>query len=346
MENSMSRILIETTVRQTLKGFRANPKRSIRNLVDMALHFSNGRFQSQFFQAAHAMLEHKDSAYYALVEDIVNHVDGEHLVKFGMNLGYNCCMWGAQHIRSNEKRLGCNIPWTILLQMESASCQEHLSQYNQAMEEGENLGIYAWMLFSHTNPLELLPLIKEHPDSAFFLFCQPKDISAAFLEEIASINHLMPVIHWEETSGAVCTKLRKAELPYSIYYSYAQKELPSIIHETLFCEIQRLHPIFTVLVPQPNCPAHVREQAYGAVLQARNGQHYQTVPWELYNDTRRLDEIISDDACSVSFDGQGTLLIPNNPHTNGSLFHEGLTSLIQRFYPKPSPSVSESTAPT
>ena len=37
MEHSMSRILIETTVRQTLKGLKENPKRNIRNLVDMAV---------------------------------------------------------------------------------------------------------------------------------------------------------------------------------------------------------------------------------------------------------------------------------------------------------------------
>ena len=67
MENSMSRILIETTVRQTLKGLKEDPKRSIRNLVDMALHFSEGRFQSRFFQTARTMLEHEESAYYAPV---------------------------------------------------------------------------------------------------------------------------------------------------------------------------------------------------------------------------------------------------------------------------------------
>lgn len=38
MENSMSRILIETTVRQTLKGLKEDPKRSIRNIVDMPVY--------------------------------------------------------------------------------------------------------------------------------------------------------------------------------------------------------------------------------------------------------------------------------------------------------------------
>lgn len=139
MENSISRILIETTVRQTLKGLRENPRRSIRNLVDMALHFSQGRFQNRFFETSRTMLEHEDSAYYALVEDAANHIDIEHLVKLGMNLGYNSCTWGAQRIRTNEAQLGFNIPWTVFFHMERPQCSDHLSQYDSAIEEGEQL---------------------------------------------------------------------------------------------------------------------------------------------------------------------------------------------------------------
>ncbi len=50
MENSISRILIETVVRRTLKDMKENPERSIRNLVDTALHFPEGNFQKNFFQ--------------------------------------------------------------------------------------------------------------------------------------------------------------------------------------------------------------------------------------------------------------------------------------------------------
>lgn len=59
----MSRILIEITVRQTLKGLQETPKRSIRNFVDMALHFSE-----PLFQAARTILEHEECAYYTLIE--------------------------------------------------------------------------------------------------------------------------------------------------------------------------------------------------------------------------------------------------------------------------------------
>lgn len=340
MENSMSRILIETTVRQTLKGLRENPKRSIRNLVDMALHFSEDRFQNHFFQTARTMLEHEDSAYYSLVEDATSHIEVEHLVKFGMNLGYNSCTWGAQRIRRNEQQLGFNIPWTVFFQMDDLQCLDHLFQYDSAIEEGEQLGIYTWILLSHTDPLALLPLIEHHSDSAFFLFCRPEDVTASLLDEIAPIKHLMLVVRWEDQADEVCAMLRDAQLPYSVYVPYDQNSLQAITSGELFSDTQQLHPLFTVLAARPGCPAHIQNLAHQAAVEARNGQCYQTVPWELYHDIRMLDEIISDDACCVFFDGHGRLFAPDNPTSPGNLFEEGLTSLIQRAYPKHMPAVS------
>ena len=277
MENSMSRILIETTVRQTLKGLKENPKRSIRNLVDMALNFSESRFQSRFFQTDSTMLEHEESAYYTLVEDAVNHIETEHLVKFGMNLGYNSCTWGAQRIRMNEKRLGFNIPWTVLFQMDDPQYSTHLPQYDLAIQEGEQLGIYSWILLSHSNPMELFPLIKRHSDSAFFLFCRPENITPAILDEIIPLKHLMPVVRWESGANEACTILRNAQLPYSVYYPYSQKDLQFILNGELFCETQQTHPLFTALAAKPDCPANMQHLAHQAAIQVRTGQSYATM---------------------------------------------------------------------
>lgn len=343
MENSMSRILIETTVRQTLKGLKEDPKRSVRNLVDMALHFSEGRFQSRFFQTARTMLEHEKSAYYALIEDAVNHIETEHLVTFGMNLGYNSCTWGAQRIRKNEKDLGFNIPWTVLFQMEDPQYSEHCSQYDLAIQEGEQLGIYSWILLTHRDPQKLFPLIGRHPDSAFFLFCRPEDVTPAILDEIIPLKHLMPVVRWEDGADEACMKLRNAQLPYSVYYPYSQKDLPFILNGDLFRETQQLHPLFTVLVAKPDCPADIQHLVHQAAIQVRTGQSYQTVPWELSCDTRSLDEIISDDACCVFFDREGQLFASDHSDRAplGNLFREGLIPLLRHAYPKSAPASSQ-----
>lgn len=52
MTKNMSRLLVETVVRNALKSIRNDPERGVRNLIDMALQFSEGRFQKNFFTIA------------------------------------------------------------------------------------------------------------------------------------------------------------------------------------------------------------------------------------------------------------------------------------------------------
>lgn len=331
MENSMSRILIETTVRQTLKGLKENPKRSIRNLVDMSLHFSEGRFQSHFSRQparCWSMRTVRTILWWSIPPA---HIETEHLVKFGMNLGYNSCTWGAQRIRRNEQRLGFNIPWTVLFQMDDLQCLDHLFEYDSAITEGEQLGIYTWGLLSRTDPMALLPLIEHHPDSCLFLVLPAGGRDLALLDEIIPIKHLMLVVRWEDGTDEVCAMLRDAQLPYSVYVPYDQNDLQSITSGELFADTQQLYPLFTILTAKPDCPTKVQDLVYQAVVKARNGQSYQTIPWELYHDIRSLDEIISDDACCVLFDGHGQLIALDHPDCMpfGSLFEDGITPLIR-----------------
>ena len=137
--------------------------------------------------------------------------------------------------------------------------------------------------------------------------------------------------------------LRNAQLPYSVYYPYSQKDLPFILDGDLFCETQQLHPLFTVLAAKPDCPADIQHRVHQAAIQVRTGQSYQTVPWELSCDTQNLNEIISDDACCVFFDGRGQLFALDHPDCGplGDLFREGLMPLLQRAYPKSAPASSQ-----
>jgi len=71
MEKSMARMLVETVVKKALKSIQDDPERGIRNLVDMGLQFSEGRFQKNFFTVAQTMLQNENSAYYSLVRNMV-----------------------------------------------------------------------------------------------------------------------------------------------------------------------------------------------------------------------------------------------------------------------------------
>ena len=338
MENSMSRILAGSVVKRILKDIRVSPERSVRNLVDMALMFLDGSFQQDFFSTAQAMLQNESSAYYKLVRDLVSYVDIEHLYSFGMNLGYNGCTAGVHRIRENEKKLCCQIPWSLSIRLDTDQFSQKEDRYQSVIEDGEELGIYVWMLFCMKQPKEALSLVKTHGDSAFFLFCKPEYMTADFLEAAALLPNLMLVVQYDEKTNRVCTKLRKRGLLYSVWYEYRQKDTEMIINGNLFFGTQQSSPVFTVLLPAPECPDVVQQLSHQTVRRVRKEQNYHTIPWEMQGDNGVVDTLISGDVCCVYFDGNGYLWDWSRraKNTQCNLFQHSLEDILVNAYPKKS----------
>lgn len=335
MRENPSKILTESIVRKTIQNIKDSPERSTRNAIDLGLQVSQGRFQQRFFAILQDMLKNERSAYYGLVRDVVNHVNTERLVTFGMNVGYNSCTAGANLIRANEEKLGCNIPWTILLQIDGASFPAHRERYQEAVEEGRALGVYSWMLMVKSQPMEVLPLIERYPDCAFFLCCDAGDVTQAFLDALAGCRHAMPVIRYDSAASEVCKRLRDMEMLYSVYSIYSEADADAIANGDLFCEMEQLHPVFSILMAGPDCGAGLRARAASAVEQARKEQLYQTVLWELDSDNRMVDQIISEGACAGYFNPEGFLKAYDGaavPEAN--LFTDSLREIFQRAFAK------------
>ncbi len=339
MENTMARVLVGTVVKKTLKEIRDDPERSIRNLVDMALQFSEGRFQQNFFAVAQTMLQNENSGYYNLVRDTVACADLDRLYTFGMNLGYNGCTVGAQRIRENEKKLGCNIPWALALQIDAQRFEKNASRYDELIREGEELGIYVWTIFPTQRPQVSLSLARRHPDSAFLFFCEPTDVTPAFLACAAEAKNLMLAVRYEETAAPLYEWVRERGLLCAVWYRYGQQDTEFIINGGLFESAQQFAPIFTFLLPAADCPPAVQRLAHQAVEQARAEQTYRTVLWEMQGDTRKVDAIISEDACSAWFDKNGVLQEwngkPKDPPND--LFASSLADILAGAYPKAPP---------
>lgn len=335
METSMSRILVETVVKTALKDWKEDPERNTRKLIDWALHFSGNDFQKHFFETVQTMLQDENSAYYGLIRDLASYADVERLFCFGMNLGYNSCTCGLQQIQNNEKRLGYQIPWTVLFQMDARSLA-HFPQYDAAVADGEKLGIYTWMLFLHAISDQPFELAHAHPDSAFVVFCGPGEISDWFLDHISGQKNVMPVIPYEEGQEEIYTRLRALGIPYSVFCPYSQEDLEEIRNGDLFFSIQQVHPVFTILIPHPDCPDMARRLTFQAVERARKEHQFQTIPWELERDHPSVAVIRSEEACAVSFDSEGFLWNrnPSNKNTGVCLFQDGLHAVLRASGPK------------
>lgn len=337
MENSLTRILIETVAKKAVHDIKNSPERGIRNLIDMALQFSHGRFQRDFFEIIQTMLENEDSAYYELIRDTIYNVDEDHLIAFGMALGYNSCTAGAKRIRQNEMKRNCNIPWAVKLQVDSETFEQNRYQYLRVIKEGNELGIYTWMIFIDEQIQKLLPFVAENSDNCFFLFCSFKNVTENFLDIASSLNNLMIVVCCDNGVENACQRLRKARLPYSVYYPYSSRDIMAIDDNTLFCMIQELHPLFSIFIAQPDCPNSIQDLAYQSIQIARKTQQYHTILLEMYGDNCKIDEIISDDACDVYFDQKGILHYDRNilmDQNTYNIFDCPLQDVFQQALPK------------
>lgn len=328
MKHPTSRILIETILKKSLREMKESPERNMRNLIDLALQFSKGRFQHDFFETAQTMLKNESSLYYALVQDIIANTNHEKLLTFGLNLGYNSCTRGAQTIREIEKLQHFNIPWCISLHINHQHLSNTPEKYDSIIKQGNQLGVYTWMLFSSKDPGKILPLISKHLDNAFILFCIPEQISDSFYDACNSTNNVMPTILYNENTYKVCMSLRQYQIPYSIYYCYDADNIEIDACEHMIRNIEVLHPIFTALIANQTCLPFVQQKVYDFVLQARKEQIFKTILWEFECDNRFVDSIISEDSCLAEFDENGRL------YGQYHLYEQGLHQILRQAFPK------------
>ncbi len=330
MAANTTRILIETIVRRTLREIQSAPERSIRNLVDMALNFSKGRFQKRFFESTQRMLSDEHSAYYQLVRNVVNNVDHERLLCFGMNVGYNSCTLGAQIIREIEAAEGFNIPWTLFLEIDSDTFGQHREAYDALLRQGKELGIFTWFIRAKDLAVDMIDLLAEHSDCAFALMCDSGMLSDELLEEIAEQKHIMLGIGLDENADVLCAELRSRELLYAVYKEYTSGDLKDILNDNMLYDMQSLNAPITALIPDESCSVSEREIVYDYVLRKREGQKFPTILWDMIQDVLGIDTIISDDCCSAGFRADGSFFALANGQVIGkwNLFEHNLRSIL------------------
>ncbi|MCC8128467.1 MAG: hypothetical protein LIO51_00790 [Clostridiales bacterium] len=334
MENNIPRILIEVTARGAIRELKRTPRRGIRNMVDLALNFCHGRFQRAFFESAQRLLQNEQSAYYELVYDLVNRVDTDRLMTFGMNLGYNSCTGGAKTIRRIEASEGYNIPWLATIMVSGDQYLDQEDAYCSLVDQGRKLGIYSWQLVSRGNAAELLALPRKYQDCAFALFCTPEEWDEALLEEASPLYNLLPVVRYEEGTEEVCSQMRERGLFYAVCVPYGQEELMDIQSGELFACTEPLGSAFTMLMPREGCPEGTRQEAYAAAIQVRQSQRYRTIPWDILGDSCMVDSVISEDECFAVFAPNGDLILPEGAEEHLNLFQMSLTDILRAAYPK------------
>lgn len=334
----LDRTIIEATVVKALTEIRADPERTLRKLVDMGQGFSAGPFQKRFFNEAQKMLENEESAYYRLLKHIVTGVDLDKLKTFGMNLGYNGCTKGANLIRRREVELGFNIPWALSFLLSKEEGCLTTCELDQAILQGKELGIYVYLLFYRNDNLEnTLRLLEQHDDCAFILFLNPGYLTDSTVHALQQRANIMISVTADlpETENAVRT-LREGQFLFSVHSLYSSQENGWCMSDAHMETISSYNPLFYFLIAAEGSSPESAEAMGRQVDAARKAQRYPVLPIDLAHDMLQIDHVVSDDACSVTFDEYGFTCDPDRYNRTDaySIRKSSLTDILRRSNPK------------
>lgn len=307
MKKDMNRMLIETAINKALKDIRESPERTIRNLIDLGLNFTNGRFQKNFFRTAQEMLRNENSAYYTLTKNAITSVDQKLLTTFGINLGYNSCTKGAKIIREIEAQQHMNIPWSLTLVINHDKLKSEPDFYPSVMEQGRALGIHTYFLLIPDDPEGVIPFLHSQPECAFILFLHGHQITDSFIKKMNDVKNAMVAVYTNADMPDCCEKLRSARMLYAVYQRYSEKDREHILKGQWLSDALKTQPTFGFLIADPSCSAATHQEIYDYVLSVRREQKQPILLMDTKQDIMMIDEVISDDKCMVGFDSEGCL---------------------------------------
>lgn len=181
-EAIMKRAVIGATVELSLRGIKEDPKRSMKNAVDLFSYLSKDIFGEHIMSKIYREAENPKSCFYKMVTSMVQNVDHSILKTVGTNMCFNrvAVMTDSKQIKGRKNRCkrlinsGCPLPEAVRL----------------AKEEG----IYFFILCGDS-PLrhcdEILETCRRNKDCVFYLAADEHNISESFAGKVHDAGNII-----------------------------------------------------------------------------------------------------------------------------------------------------------
>ena len=253
----------KTALRTALSYIEKDPENNLPQLmewVDKLAGEGPNSFPKQR-AAFHNVLDHPESNMYQLIMNIIHETDNDVLKKTFENFFLNASVLGWPKQQEYRDKLGCNIPWAILMDPTSACnlhctgcwAAEYGNKLNMTYEElsdiirqGKEFGTYMY-IFSGGEPTvrkkDIFRLCEEHNDCQFLAFTNGTLIDEAFADEMLRVKNFIPAISVEGFEEATDFRrgkgtyqsvmramdiLKEKHLPFGISCCYTSKNIDSI----------------------------------------------------------------------------------------------------------------------
>ena len=208
------RKMFEAILDSVIKHSNSDRTKAIKQLVDLVKKTMYDIWGSATYEMF-GFSSKPDSKWMKYIDNLLNDVHPNIIKAKALNTAYEAGYRGFRIAQDMKKKHDINIPWIILVDPTSAcnlkctGCWSaeygHLIQFSyeeldRIITEGEELGIYAWLM-TGGEPLirkaDILKLAEAHPYSSFHIFTNGTLIDDAFCEEVVRLGNIAPSISLE-----------------------------------------------------------------------------------------------------------------------------------------------------
>lgn len=319
-KRDLTRLLIETTVSRILQDMERDGPRSCRKLLDLALRFCPGPFESHLLTLCRDALDLETSRYPQLVSRMLQDVNRDYLIHLSVNLGYEAGRLGAQRIRQVKAREGLNVPWAMVLDMACGSVCRSILQ--QAME----LGCRVYLIRDcGLDWQELEQLLQSSPNAFFAVLASAEHALAWNLPRLAAWQNLLMVVPQE--AEALCRCLEAQRMPYAVSLRYQDS---SVLHQLESLPPRKSLAAFLI---DGGAPETVRQAVYAHVLECRKAGKYPFVPVELQEDILAISRMVSGRPLGLHFAPSGAVQPYGSPAASSwNIRQQPLRQILAQAY--------------
>ena len=129
--------IISGIVDHYIRDISQDPRRGIRNLIDMAERTSDGPTQRICYQMMQEMALNQTSPYYEMIHHLVTHINPDTIKQFGINIGHNAWTFGSGNIRELITKNDVSISWAVIIDRTEKTNRIPFTEIESLLTEAE-----------------------------------------------------------------------------------------------------------------------------------------------------------------------------------------------------------------
>ncbi len=307
--DKITKALLRATIKKSLDDIKLDPKRSVRNLVDLGLQFADGGNQRGFLEVTRTYLSSENSAYYRLAENIVNEIDHDKLANYGINFGYNGCTRGARILREKEAEYGCHIPFLLAFYVSDDDDALTVEDIADTVRQGMELGIYIYVVICSGSRYEqLLDMAEEFDECAFVYFVNPRRLTREAISRTSELNNLVTSVRFDGVTDScleAVRAMREQGCITVVHYEYKAENLNEILSNSITDRLAETGAVAAILYAPPTIDKTAQKLVFDYKAETVRSQQYPIFMFEAKSDIDKIEHMFSNDECLVVFSSGG-----------------------------------------